>query len=174
MASPISRPGAGEHAAYYAGYIGLVTGEDALDALRSQIADTLETLDGIPESQGGHRYAEDKWTIRETVGHMIDTERVFAYRALRFSRNDATPLPGFDQDLFVQSAPYDRVKLADLAAEFEAVRHSTICLFRNLDGAELERRGTANNAEMSVRAIAWIIAGHELHHLKLLRERYLG
>jgi hypothetical protein len=111
--------------------------------------------------------------VNELIGHIIDSERIFAGRAMRFARNDPAPLPGFEQDDYVRNATFDAYPLADLAAELEAVRQSTIFLFRHMDEQAWTRRGVANNAEVSVRALAYIIAGHELHHRQVLRTRYL-
>lgn len=168
-----SRPEADEHTSYYATYIGVVRGSDVLSALRSQIGESLELLRGVSEDRAGHRYAPDKWSVRELLGHVIDTERIFSYRALRFARNDSTPLPGYEQDDYIRNATFDSCRLADLAAEFEHVRQSTLYLFQHLDTAAWLRRGIASDCPFSVRALAWILAGHELHHMRILRERYL-
>lgn len=170
----INRPEETEYLPYYGKYVSLVAGEDVLAALSGQLSGTLALLRGIPESQGNFRYAPDKWSIKELVGHMIDGERIFAYRALRFARNDKTPVPGFEQDDYISNASFDACALADLAAEFESVRRATIFLFRHLDGEAWMRRGIASESEVSVRALAYIIAGHELHHAGILRDRYLS
>jgi hypothetical protein len=141
--------------------------------LSSQLDDTLALLRHIPESQAGFRYAPDKWSIKELVGHVIDTERIFAYRALRFARNDQTPLSGYEQDDYVDNASFDEYSLGELAAEFESVRRSTLFLLKHLDEEAWLRRGLASESEVSVRALAYIIAGHELHHREILRSRYL-
>lgn len=173
MASAISRPDVGEYAPYYEKYVSLVTSDDIVETLASQLEVTETSLRAIAEEQAGHRYAEGKWSVRELVGHMIDTERIFAYRALRFSRNDANELPGFDQDLYVDNGPYEQCRLADLIDEFISVRRSTVSLFRNLQPEAWGRRGVASQNIMSVRALAFVTAGHELHHMAILRERYL-
>jgi uncharacterized damage-inducible protein DinB len=167
------RPAADEHAPYYSRYISKVADGDIVATLERQIGDTLRLLRAIEESRGGHRYADGKWSIREVVGHMSDTERVFTYRAVRFARNDATPLPGYDENHFVANARFDARTVRDLADELEAVRGATIAFFSRLDDDEWQRRGTANDTSMSVRAVAWIVAGHELHHLGILTDRYL-
>lgn len=125
------------------------------------------------EESGGVRYAAGKWSVREAVGHMADAERVFTYRALRFARADATPLPGFDENAYVAAAGFDRRTLADLAEEFADVRRATVSFFCALDPEALAMPGTANGARVTVGALAWIIAGHERHHARILRERYL-
>jgi hypothetical protein len=170
----INRPEATEYAPYYGKYVALVAGDDALAALNAQVSDTLALLRGVPESEGGFRYAEGKWSIKELVGHMIDTERIFAYRALRIARGDQTPLPGFEQDDYIRNAAFDACTLAALAAEFESVRRATLFLFAHLDGVAWMRVGVASDSEVSVRALAYIIAGHELHHAGILREKYLS
>lgn len=172
--STINRPDETEYAPYYGKYVSLVAGEDILSTLGTQLRATLALLGGVPESQGGFRYAEGKWSIRELVGHLIDTERIFAYRALRFARGDQTPLPGFEQDDYIRNASFDHCTLAGLAAEFESVRRSTLFLFEHLDGEAWMRRGVASENEVSVRGVAYIIAGHELHHTGILRDRYLS
>jgi hypothetical protein len=169
----IGRPDETEYLPYYGKYISLVPDVDILSRLGEQLEGTLVLLRGIPESRGGFRYAPGKWSIRELVGHLIDSERIFAYRALRFSRNDRTPLPGYEQDDYVENASFDDYPLGELAAEFESVRHSTLFLFKHLRADAWMSRGLANESEASVRALAYIIAGHELHHMQLLRDRYL-
>jgi hypothetical protein len=167
----IPKPESDEYLAYYGKYIALV-GDDAIAALRKQAAGTPRLLKGVSEAQAMFRYAPGKWSVKEVLGHVMDGERVFGYRALRFARADRTPLPGFDENTWVPAAGFDRRTMAELAAEYEAVRAATLALFGSFDEAALVRRGAANNAEVSVRALAHIIAGHELHHVGLLRERY--
>lgn len=169
----ISNPEPSEYAEYYGIYISLVKENNILTALENQIKETLELLAEIPEEKGTYRYAEGKWSIKELVGHLIDTERVMAYRALRFSRNDLTELKGFDQDTYIENADFDSCKLSDLAKEFELVRQSNILMFKNLTADAWNRKAIASGNPVSVRALAYIIAGHELHHIKILKERYL-
>ena len=167
----IAKPSADEHAPYYGTYIAL-TAPDALFALTEQAKLTQALLAATPEDRGGHRYAPGKWSVKEVVGHLSDAERIFAYRALRFARADTTELPGFEENLFVPAANFDARSLADLAAELAAVRAATVSLFRSFDDAALLRIGSANHSPMSVRAAGHAIAGHELHHVAILRERY--
>jgi len=169
-----NRPEATEYAPYYGKYVSLVPDGDILRTLEGQSGATGELLRGISEGQAGSRYAPGKWSIKEVVGHIIDGERVFAYRALRFARGDQTPLPGFEQDDYVRYGSFDACMLSDLASEFEYVRQGTLSLFRHLDGEAWHRRGTASDAEVSVRALAYIIAGHELHHVRILKAKYLS
>jgi uncharacterized damage-inducible protein DinB len=170
----IQRPDASEFLAYYGKYIDAVPDGDLLQMLRTQLDETLTLVRGLPEAEGGHRYAPGKWSIREVLSHVIDAERIFAYRALRISRGDTTPLASFDENAYVEASGADARTLADLADELEHVRLGNIALLRSLSDEALARRGTASDAEVSVRALAWIIAGHELHHRTLLRERYLS
>ncbi len=171
--SIIAPPSAAEYAPYYGKYVSLVPPGNILRTLEQQLDNTLALLRSIPESQGTARYAPDKWSIKELVGHMSDTERIFGYRALRFARNDQTALPGFEQNDYVTSAAFDECSLADLAAEFGFIRQSNISLFRQLKQEAWERTGTASESFVSVRALAYIIAGHEIHHRNILREKYL-
>lgn len=170
----IGRPDTTEYLSYYDKYISMVPDDDILAVLESQMEDTAGFLGTIPESQASFRYAPDKWSIKELVGHVIDGERVFAYRALRFARNDKTPLPGFEQDDYVRYGAFDNCRLSDLASELKSVRQATLFLFKHLDEDAWKRRGVANDDEVSVRALAYIIAGHELHHREILRTRYLS
>jgi len=167
----ITKPQPEEHAEYYAKYIKLV-GDDALGALRSQSASTPRLLSGLSEAQAMHRYAPGKWSVKEVVGHMIDGERVFSYRALRVARADTTPLPGFDENAWVPAAHFDRRPMPDLVADYQTVRAATVALFSSFEEEALVRMGTANDQPISVRALAHMIAGHELHHVAILRERY--
>jgi uncharacterized damage-inducible protein DinB len=169
-----TRPAAGEFLPYYSTYIDRVPDSDIVDTLGRQITETLAAIRAIPESAGDKRYAPGKWSIRQVLGHVIDAERIFVYRALRFSRSDATPVPGFDENSYADNDPYANVSLADLANELEHVRQATVHFFANLDEEAMSRRGTANGAGISVRALAFIIAGHETHHLNVLRTRYLN
>lgn len=169
----INRPDETEYLPYYGRYISLVPEGDILALLNKQSDETLALLRSIPESQAEFRYAPDKWSIKELVGHVIDSERIFAYRALRFARNDQTPLPGYEQDDYIRNASFNDYPLVELASEFESVRSSTLSLFKHLSDEAWHRRGVANDAEASVRALAYIIAGHELHHREILRNRYL-
>jgi hypothetical protein len=168
-----ARPAKSEFLPYYERYISLVPDGDVLSTLTAQMSETQALLRGLPASVAAYRYAPDKWCVNQLVGHVIDSERLFANRALRFARNDATPVPGFEQDDYVRNSTFDAYPLSELADELETVRQSTLFLFRHLGEEAWTRRGIANNAEVSVRALAYIIAGHELHHREILRSRYL-
>ncbi|HEX6576211.1 MAG TPA: DinB family protein [Gemmatimonadaceae bacterium] len=167
------RPAPGEYLEYYGTYIERVPDGDILESMKQNLAETLPLLRGIPESKFDYRYAPGKWTVKDIVGHLADTERVFQYRAWRFSRGDETPVPGFDENLYVANAPFANVSMRDLIGEFENLRRASMHLFENLDAAAMQRRGKANNAEISVRALAFILVGHVIHHNGVLKERYL-
>ena len=168
----IGRPAADEHHEYYARYISRVPDGDLLDLLRQQLMETVTALRRVPESRGDFAYGPDKWSIKKVIGHISDVERVMYYRALTFARNDKTDLPGFDENQWAEDFRTDDRTLADLIDEFESVRSATIQFAKHLSGEEQERRGRANGQPVSVRALLYIIAGHERHHLGLLRERY--
>jgi len=172
VTAAVTRPDASEYAPYYGTYVGTVPEGDLLQILEDQHRDTQALLGGLSEAQALHRYAPGKWSVKEVVGHLTDAERVFSYRALRFARGDAKPLQGFDENAWVPPGKFDARPLADLAAEFAVVRRATVALFRSLDAAALERRGVASDNLVSVRALAYIIAGHERHHVDILHERY--
>jgi len=166
------RPQAGEYAEYYGKYIALVSSTDILGTLEGQRLGTSQLLGARSEREGNFRYAPDKWSVKEVIGHLADSERIFAYRALRIARADATPLAGFEQDDYVKYGGFGERTLADLAEDFAEVRGATIALLSGLDEAAWQRRGIANKNEITVRALAYIIAGHELHHRRILEEKY--
>ena len=172
MPKTIPPPSSDEYADFHAGYIAAVAHEvDAIAALERQQA-AIGKLRGLTADQAGHRYAPDKWSIREIVGHLTDAERIFSYRLLRFARKDATPLPGFDENPYVEAAEFDRRTLPDLLAELASVRDATLRLLRGLPDDAFARRGVASSGTLSVRALAYVIAGHELHHREVLKTRY--
>ncbi|HEY2824940.1 MAG TPA: DinB family protein [Gemmatimonadales bacterium] len=168
----ITRPGSDEFAPFYAGYVGLVPDERVPARLESQVIETAALFGRVSAAREGHRYEPGKWSVREVAGHMADTERVMAYRLLRIGRNDPTPLPGFDENAWVPPAEFESRRLADLVDEFRAVRNATLKLLGGLPATAFSHRGEASGRGVSVRALAYIIAGHELHHVKVLRERY--
>lgn len=173
-ASPFARPQADEHAPYYSRYIDQVPDGDIVDFLERQESEAAAFLRAIPANLQEHRYAEGKWSVKEVVGHLADAERIFAYRALRFARADQTPLAGFDENAYVPAGGFDARTYGSLVDEWVHVRRATISLLRGLDGDAPLRRGKANDQEISVRALAWVMAGHVVHHAAILRERYLG
>jgi hypothetical protein len=168
------RPEPNEYAPYYEPYISLVTGDDVVATLEAQRLFTMQALSARSEREGNFRYAPDKWSVKEVVGHLADTERVFSYRAMRIARGDQTPLASFAQDDFVKSGGFGERRLTELAEEFAAVRSASIALFRSLSEAAWSRRGLASNKEVTVRALAYMTAGHELYHQRILEERYFA
>jgi len=173
MSAATARPDATEYAPYYETYVGVVPTGNIITQLEKQLEETLSLIRGLSEAQTAHRYAPDKWSIKEVIGHIIDSERIFAYRALRFARNDSQALPGFDQDDFMKYSDFDSRQMSDLAEELELLRRANILMFKSFDEEAWNRRGTASNAAVSVRALAYIIAGHELHHINVVKSRYL-
>lgn len=170
----IARPQPGEYAPYYDRYIALVEGDEILNTLDRQRRQAMLLLSGRDEEDGNFRCAPGKWSAKEVLGHVCDTERIFSYRALRISRGDRTPIEGFEQDDYVRNGPFTGRALSDLVEEFIAVRRATISLLRNLDEPAWLRRGVASKNEVTVRALAYIIAGHELHHRRILQEKYFA
>ena len=168
-----SRPDPSEYAPFYAGYIAKVKGDDLIGALEANLEEFSRTLGAVAEIRGGFAYAPGKWTLKEVIGHVIDAERVFSYRAMRIARGDETPLPGFDEKGWVPRSGANDRTIADLLAELRAVRAATLALLRHLPADSVARRGTASGNGVTVRALAWILAGHPMHHLGILRERYL-
>ena len=166
------RPLESEYAPYYQGYIAQVSEDEILPVLRSQL-DELDVLLGrVPPERETFAYAEGKWSIREIVGHLIDGERVFGYRAFCIARGETQNLPGFEQNDYIATAPYNKIDLEDLLSELRLVRLANIAMLRNLDEAAWARTGTANDNEVTVLALAFIMGGHVRHHMGVLRERY--
>ena len=162
-----------EYAEYYFKYISVLEEITLLEELEISLHDFIHFVQNIPMDKFDYRYAEGKWTIKEIIQHVIDTERIFAYRALRISRNDKTPLPGFDENDYIDNTEANSRSIQALLTEFSAVRHATIYLFKSFSSNQLERMGIASNAGVSVRAIGFIMIGHQKHHQKVFEERYL-
>jgi hypothetical protein len=169
----IGRPEPNEAAPYYSTYTDLVSSDNVLEAIESQMEETLSFLSSVSEEQSLHRYAPEKWSLRELVNHVNDTERVFLFRALWFARGFPNPLPSFDQDIGVAGAVADQVSWAQHLEEFRSIRLATINFFRNLPAEGWMRSGIASDNPFTVRALAYIIAGHLAHHVAVIRERYL-
>jgi hypothetical protein len=167
------RPLPTEYPPYYSGYIARVPAGDILQRLRSQLHDALALLTAMPDAKAAYRYAPGKWSVKEVVGHVIDTERIFAYRALAIARGETGPLPGFDENAYVAGAGFDGRSLRSLAEEWSHLRAANVTLFESVAPQAWDHRGTANNRAITARAIPYIIAGHERHHVAVLRERYL-
>jgi uncharacterized damage-inducible protein DinB len=166
------RPAPSEYAPSYAGYIDRVPDGDIVTQLQQGGEELTSALASIPDDKGDHRYAEGKWSVRTLIGHMIDAERIFAYRALRIARGDSTPLPGFEENDYARTAGSASRSIAGLASEMRVVREGTVRLFESFPNEAWSRSGTVNSAEVSTRALAWITAGHALHHLNVLEDRY--
>lgn len=162
-----------EYHPFYHGYILNAGDADLLETLEDEMDTLMAFFASIPVEKLDYRYAEGKWTIPEIISHMTDAERIFAYRALRFARKDATPLAGFEENDYVPESRANERSMEALMSEFRAVRMATITLFESFSREQLERRGSANDAEMSVRAIGFVIVGHAAHHCQVIEERYL-
>jgi hypothetical protein len=167
------RPAETDYAPFFAGYVSLVTEDDVLSLIEQQSSETQRLISSLDEQRAMHRYAEGKWSVKEVIGHVTDAERVFGYRAMCIARGDTSSLPGFDENAYMKNANFDAWRLGDLAESYALVRRSNIVMFRNLADEAWDRRGVANNNPITVRALAFVLAGHERHHWKVLRERYL-
>ena len=170
----VGRPEPGEYNSYYERYISLVPEGDILNTLDAQRRQMMLLLSGRDEADGDFRYAPGKWSAGEVLGHVCDTERIFAYRALRIARGDRTPIEGFEQDDYVKNGPFGREPLSEIIEDYIAVRRASLTLLRNLDETAWMRRGIANNKEVTVRSLTYLIAGHELHHRRILEEKYFA
>jgi uncharacterized damage-inducible protein DinB len=169
----IPRPTIGEYPPVFESYLSRVPAGDVFPHLARQLEETLALVSGLSDVQAEFRYAAGKWSIKEILGHLMDTERIFVYRALCFARNEAAPLPGFDENAYVEASNFDARSLSSLIEEFRATRAATVAFFAGLPADVLSRRGTANGREYDVKSAAAIIVGHERHHRAVLAERYL-
>lgn len=167
------RPKAGEYGAFFQRYIDIPVGEDAATVLADSLEPLKIFLESLPEEKAGYAYAPGKWTLKQLLQHMIDTERVFNYRAMAISRGEKQSLPGFDENLFADNATASNRSLKDLTEEFLLVRQSSILLFRHMTGEGLMRMGTASNHPINANSIAFITAGHSQHHINIIKEKYL-
>ena len=168
----MNRPDKAEYDPYYERYISLVENHDIIDALAAQPTTLQDLITPVPEEKGSFAYAAGKWSVKELLGHLIDGERMFAYRLFRISRGDETPIEGFEQDGYIENAHSNERSFADLLEEFSLLRRANMIFFNNLTDDDWARVGTANNVKISVRALAYIMAGHIEHHLSILKERY--
>lgn len=166
------RPKEGEFGSFYKGYIEKVGNNDIFGILKAQMEETTTLFNSLTPKQAEYRYADGKWSFKEVIGHLIDSERVFAYRGMCFARGEQQALPGFDQDAYVKEAYFDNRSVESLRDEYIAIRNATIVLFRSFSEEMMKRSGTASGNTVSVRALLYIIAGHERHHLDLLETRY--
>jgi uncharacterized damage-inducible protein DinB len=170
----IAPPEAGHYNPYYETYIGKIKGQDPIHLLEKLVFDFKVLLSEVPDEKEEFRYAAGKWSVKEVVGHIIDTERIMCTRALCIARGETQSLPGFDENEYVKVAKFDKRTLYDLSHEFGFVREATIAFFKSLSDEELDRKGIANNNTVTPRALLYIIAGHHLHHAGVLKERYLS
>lgn len=168
-----TRPLSNEYPEYYERYVSLVVERDVQEILHEQQTKTITLLKSVSEESAGRAYAPGKWTLKEVVGHMSDTERVMSYRMLAMARNEGTPLQGMDQDVYVSSAKFNQFSWEQLLTDFKMVRSATLSLFSTIDDEAWIRKGTVWNVPVSTRALIYIIAGHELHHLKVICDKYL-
>lgn len=168
----LPRPASTEYAEYYHKYVSVVPDGDVIELLQQHGAETVTLLRGVSEEKSAFAYAPGKWTIREVMGHVMDAERVFTYRALHFARGDKTPLPSFEENAWAKVSGAASRRLEDLTDEYIAVRACTLALFRGFTRADFERTGIASDNRFTVSALAYITAGHERHHVRILRERY--
>jgi len=168
----MQRPAETEYAPFYAGYVALVPETDIVAVLGGQVDEIRRRLASVPAEKETHRYAAGKWSLRQVLGHLVDAERVFGYRAFCFSRGEQAALPSFDENQYVAAAGSDSIPLRELVEELALVRQANLVALRRLDAREWTRVGTASGKPVSVRALAWIMAGHPRHHLQILRERY--
>ena len=162
-----------EYAPFYAGYVSQVNNQDILEVLRLQSQELEQLFSSLSEEQGLFAYADGKWTLKELLGHLNDAERVFSYRLFRIGRGDQTPLPGFEQDDYIETALSNQRTIQSLIEEFKGIRAATLSLIDSLSDEDLLRKGTASNTPVSVRALMAITAGHVKHHLVIIKERYL-
>ena len=168
----MQRPAASEHIPYYSNYIDLVPEGNLLEILTAQIATVTALTEGVTEERSGYRYAAGKWSLREMLCHILDSDRVFASRAMAFARGETQALPGYEQDDYIAASAADACNFAELGREFAALREGNVWMFRHLPAAAWTRTGIANNDRISVRALAYILAGHVIHHLRIVHERY--
>lgn len=169
----MQRPERSEYDPYYETYVSLVPETEIVPVLSGQTTELQDIFNGVPDEKGTHSYAEGKWSLKEVLGHLIDGERMFAYRVFRISRGDKTPIEGFEQDGYIENAHSNNRSFADLLEEFKLLRRANVLFFNNLNDEAWVRIGTANEREISVRALAFIMAGHIRHHINILKERYL-
>ena len=171
----IQRPHSTEYAHFYGTYIRTVPEDiDIVALMDASMKELVAFFKTVEKSKANYRYAPEKWTVKEVLIHLIDTERIMAYRALRIARGDKSPIEGFEQDDYVRNGPFGHCRLSDLVEEFMHVRRATVALFRNLDEPAITRKGIANKQEITARALAYIIAGHELHHRRIVEEKYFA
>lgn len=168
------RPNKGDYPDYAQKYIDLVEGEDIIGILHQTSKEMSDVINSFPQSKGDFSYAEGKWTLKQVIGHLTDTDRVFAYRALAIARREKQALPSFDQDLYVLNGNFNLRTLADMIYEYRLIRESNLLLFRSFDKSVYHYRGIAANSEVTVLGIMFMVAGHQKHHINILKEKYLA
>jgi hypothetical protein len=166
-------PAPNEYERPYAGYVSLVPEADIVSALDAQLGEMAALVAGVTAEKERFRYGAGKWSVRQVIGHLIDGERVFGYRALCFSRDESAQLPGFDENLFVAKSHYDEIPLAELVEEMGLLRRANVAMLGRLEPDDWDRRGVASGYPITLRALAYVMAGHPRHHMKVLAERYL-
>ncbi|MFF2449500.1 DinB family protein [Neobacillus sp. NPDC058068] len=169
----LKRPLENEYPNYYVPYVKLVPEGDLLSILKENLVDTAALLESLSEEDSHFRYASGKWSIKEVLGHMADTERIMSYRLLRIGRGDQTPLAGFNENDYIDGSQFDQLPIKNILEDFAATRNATITLIQNMPDEAWAKRGIANETDITSQAIAYIIAGHAIHHLKIIHERYL-
>ncbi|PAU93496.1 damage-inducible protein DinB [Aliifodinibius salipaludis] len=167
-----NRPEPDEYGDFYEGYVNLVDEPNVIQSLIQQGQKVYALIQQLTGDEANHRYADDKWSVKEIIGHLVDTERIMAYRALCISRGEQTALPGYDHESYVERANFDKRSLQSLSIEYDALRNANISMFNSFSKEQMLQKGTANGVSVSVRAIAFIIAGHEKHHLNILGDKY--
>jgi len=172
MNSLHQKPADNEYGEYYHKYVKGLDDSPLNDHLQKQKTTLLQMFEKLSEEQAAFRYAEGKWSVKQVIGHMIDTEQIFCYRAISFARGENQSLPGYDQDAYVENARFDELSVERLIRRYSATRELTLSLIDSMNEAELTKKGLANNNPVTVRAIFWIIAGHENHHIRFFREKY--
>jgi len=170
----MAKPQSGDFAEYYGRYVNMVDTDNLSAAISNYALQITEFFKSIPDDKAGYRYAEGKWSLKELLQHIIDTERIFSYRALCIARKDATPLPGFDENTYAANSNADARDWRDLLHEFERVRNSTDLLYKSFSEEQLQQKGTSNNNPITVNALGFITIGHILHHKNVIADRYLG
>jgi hypothetical protein len=170
----MTRPARSEYDPYYEGYVSLVPEDEIIPTLENQMDEYSKLFEKVPDERGTFAYEDGKWTVKELLSHVIDGERMFGYRAFRIARGDKTPIEGFEQDGYIENSHANRRPIVELIEEFSLLREANLMFFENLEDEDWTRTGTANNVEISVRSLAWIMVGHVRHHVAILKERYLA
>jgi uncharacterized damage-inducible protein DinB len=167
------KPNKGDYPEYAQKYIDLIEGDDIIWILHQTSKEMSDVINSFPQSKGDYSYAEGKWTVKQVIGHLSDTDRIFAYRALAIARNETQPLPSFDQDLYVEKGNFNSKTLAEISYEYRLTRESNLLLYRSFEKSVYQNRGIAAGSEVTVLGILFMVAGHQKHHINILKEKYL-